>query len=61
MDTNKDKLFEIPKELNDWINDELKTKGYVLGSEVQDRLDEETEYRKFIENEIKKPWKRPND
>ena len=57
MDTNnKD---DILKELNDWANDEWKTKGYIFESEVHERLTEEC--RKYIENEMKKPWKRPND
>ena len=57
--SNKDKLDEFLKELTDWANNEVKTKGYIFESEVQERLTEEN--RKFIKNEIKKPWKRPND
>lgn len=61
MDTNnKDKLDEILKEMTDWANNELKTKGFIIfGSEVQERFTEE--YRKLIANEVGKPWKRPDN
>ena len=58
---NKDKLDEILKAMNDWADNEIKTKGFISGSEVQERFIEEIGTREFIENEISKPWKRPND
>lgn len=62
MDTNnKDKLDEILKAMNDWADNEIKTKGYILESEVRERFIEEIGQREFIEKEIQKPWKRPND
>ena len=60
MDTNnKDKLDDILKEMNVWIDDELKTKGFIIGSEVHEHFIKE--YREFIANEVSKPWKRPDD
>ena len=59
-DTNKDQLDEILKEMNDWVNNEIKTKGFILGSEVQDRFTEELKNRRFI-IDVEEPWKRPND
>lgn len=58
---NKVQLDEILKAMNDWADNEIKTKGYILESEIRERFIEESGQRRFIENEMKKPWKRPND
>ena len=58
---NKDKLDKILKAMNDWADNEIKTKGYILESEVRERFIEEIGQREFIEKEMSKPWKRPND